>query len=60
MLSGGEPDICDRCGNEKWTHAHEQICSPGPFDDGRCPMCGDEFEEYLRHLESCEGGRRSD
>jgi hypothetical protein len=34
--------------------AHRAVCgSESPFD-GRCPMCGEAYDEYLTHLSNCD------
>lgn len=56
---------CSDCG-EAFTgiiglEAHRDRCTgstadavAGSFGDGTCPMCGEMYDRYIRHLHTCE------
>ena len=52
---------CQHCG-ELWnihyeTHGLEECPDPPPVvsADG-CPMCGEEYDDWMSHLQGCSGG----
>jgi len=46
---------CPRCGNSVDVREDHDCDGELPFDDG-CPMCGEDFESYMTHIQFCEGG----
>lgn len=36
-------------------HIEECDGDPGTPFAGRCPMCGDTYDEYFKHIKQCEG-----
>ena len=50
-----EREVCDCCGRKKLTDAHDAICEGSVFE-GVCPMCGEAYDSYTKHLERCDAG----
>jgi len=46
---------CPRCG-ETVDRVHDHDCDGELPFEGRCPMCGEDFESYMTHIQFCEGG----
>jgi hypothetical protein len=46
------------CGREDPDSWHLILCDEGGHDtSGVCPMCGEEYDRFLGHLEHCDGPR---
>lgn len=65
-----EDNRCPRCGREGGKN-HEQVCRQvhdSPFSSAgvleregteTCPMCQNEYESYLDHIQECPAGNQS-
>lgn len=50
-----ECDVCGRLVADARYKQHLQVCALRPYStDGACPMCGDQYESYTSHLQTCE------
>jgi len=45
---------CQRCGASDVDPETHDCDADLPFDGDVCPMCGERYGEYLRHLSDCE------
>jgi hypothetical protein len=45
---------CPRCGEVVPVNTHD--CDGEQLFDGVCAMCGERYDEYLEHLQECDGG----
>ena len=45
---------CPRCGDLVGLLA-DHDCDGELVFDGRCPMCGEQYQSYTTHIQTCDG-----